>query len=106
MQGVLGMPIMGNSKYYKHLRFLYSEMNDHFAAKQQEAYMAIKRHYEEEFNMLPDEDGLLNIDISYDGSWMKRGHTSHMGMGVIIEVCTGFIVDFEEFCANTVMHVL
>ena len=38
---------------------------------------------------------VLNIDISYDGSWMKRGHTSNVGLGVIIEVCTGFIVDFE-----------
>lgn len=41
---------------------------------------------------------MLNIDASYDGTWMKRGHTPLVGMGVIIEVCKRFIFDFEVMC--------
>lgn len=33
--------------------------------------------------------------MSYDGSWQKRGFTSKDGIGCIIEVITGLVVDYE-----------
>ena len=30
---------------------------------------AVKRHY------VPEEDGIYNVSVMYDGSWQKRGHT-------------------------------
>ena len=32
-----------------------------------------------------DEHGILDIAVSYDGTWQKRGHTSHNGVGAIID---------------------
>ena len=43
-----------------------------------------------ESGILPDEDGILNVDISFDGTWMKRGRTSHIGAAAVIDVLTGF----------------
>ena len=70
-------------------------MEKHYASRQKYVYDAIKAYYAEHMNVVCEEGEALLTDISYDGSWMKRGHTSKIGMGVIIEVCTGFIVDFE-----------
>lgn len=43
-----------------------------------------------------------NIAVSYDGSWMTRGHSSHIGVGTVIELFTGFVLDYvvlSNFCA-------
>ena len=49
----------------------------------------------------PDENGILNIAVSFDGSWQKRGFTSHNGIAVVIDLPTGLPIDFEvlsNFC--------
>ncbi|KAM7303206.1 hypothetical protein ISCGN_013186 [Ixodes scapularis] len=43
----------------------------------------------------------LDVCISYDGTWHKRGHTLHFGVGVAIELETGLVLDFSvqsEYC--------
>ena len=40
----------------------------------------------EQLGVLPDEDDILNVEIPFDGTWMKRGHTSHTGAAAIMEV--------------------
>ena len=41
---------------------------------------------------------ILDIDICYDGSWMTRGFSSNIGIGFVIELVTGLIIDFEVLC--------
>lgn len=41
------------------------------------------------------ENDLLDICITFDGTWHKRGHTSQFGVGVAIELETGFVIDFS-----------
>ncbi|KAG0727093.1 hypothetical protein GWK47_035360 [Chionoecetes opilio] len=56
---------------------------------------AVKRHY------TPDQDGIYNIKVIYDGSWQKRGHTSKLAVGAVVEAHTGCVIDFEtvsKFC--------
>ncbi len=48
-----------------------------------------------EIGVVPDEDGILDITVSYDGLWQKRGFTSHNGMASVIDLITGFVVHFE-----------
>lgn len=35
----------------------------------------------------------LNISVSYDGSWLTRGHTSLIGLGCVIDCLTGLVID-------------
>ncbi|KAL2087970.1 hypothetical protein ACEWY4_016798 [Coilia grayii] len=42
-----------------------------------------------------DENAIINISVSFDGTWQKRGFTSHYGIGVCIDILTGLVVDFE-----------
>ena len=41
------------------------------------------------------ESPIVDISVSYDGTWQKRGFTSLFGVGVCIDVLTGLVVDFE-----------
>lgn len=34
-----------------------------------------------------------NIDVIYDGTWITRGHTSHVGVGCVIELYSGLVLD-------------
>ncbi len=62
--------------------------------------VAIEKAYSE-LGVYPDDDGVLNVAVSYDGSWQKRGFSSHNGMGSVIELVTGLPLDYEvlsNFC--------
>ncbi|XP_077503578.1 uncharacterized protein LOC144114016 [Amblyomma americanum] len=42
-----------------------------------------------------------NIAMCYDGTWMTRGHSSHIGVGAVVELFTGYVLDYvllSNFC--------
>lgn len=42
-----------------------------------------------------------NITVVYDGTWLTRGHSSHIGVGCVIEFYTGLVLDctvLSNFC--------
>ena len=56
-----------------------------------------------------NDDGVetfLDVVVSYDRTWMTRGHKSHFCVGFVIHVNTGFVLDHEVVsyycgtCAN------
>ena len=43
----------------------------------------------------------LDVAVSFDGTWHKVGFTSNYGVGVVIEIQTGLVLDYEimsKFC--------
>ncbi|GFO17376.1 hypothetical protein PoB_004388100 [Plakobranchus ocellatus] len=40
-----------------------------------------------------DEDRCMQIAVSFDGSWLTRGHKSMVGIGCVVEVLTGLVLD-------------
>lgn len=71
LQAAMGIKPMGNYKFGRYLKYLYEEMEKHYKARQEDIYERIRKYYREELDILPDENGNLNIDVSYDGTWMK-----------------------------------
>ncbi|GFX11084.1 uncharacterized protein TNCV_4502991 [Trichonephila clavipes] len=49
---------------------------------------------------------ITDLSVSFDGTWLTRGHTSLIGVGCVIDMLTGYVVDFEvmskEECINHV----
>ncbi|XP_033609282.1 uncharacterized protein LOC117282699 [Cryptotermes secundus] len=41
------------------------------------------------------EDDIIDITVSYDGTWQKRVFSSLYGIGAVIDVLTGLVIDFE-----------
>ncbi len=60
--------------------------------------MEAKRNRYAEIGQMPDQDNIVNIAVSYDGSWQKRGHSSHIGVGIVIDLLTGLPIDYEVLC--------
>ena len=46
----------------------------------------VRQYYTERLNVELDPDGVLNIIVSFDGTWHRRGHQSNHGIGFVIEV--------------------
>ncbi|KAA0203452.1 hypothetical protein HAZT_HAZT002469 [Hyalella azteca] len=89
-----------NEAFSGHCAFLFSEMEKFFAMKQNEMISALKRTSSEN-GTYQEGDEFLDLDVSFDGTWMTRGHKSHIGIGCVIELETGFVLDFEvlsNFC--------
>ncbi|KAL8606721.1 hypothetical protein ACOMHN_018755 [Nucella lapillus] len=45
-----------------------------------------------------DEDShgaVIDVTVSFDGKWHKRGFTSNYGVGIVIDVMTGLVLDYE-----------
>lgn len=60
----------------------------------------IVREAHMEMNSSLKEGDILNISVSYDGTWQKRGHMSNLGIGIVIDV---LVIDFEifsKYCQN------
>ena len=53
------------------------------------------------FDMLgiPDDGRVLDIIVSFDGSWRYRGFHSKIGMGCVIEYTSGLIIDYAVLCS-------
>ena len=38
---------------------------------------------------------VVDVIVSFDGTWHKRGFTSNYGVGIVIDVMAGFVLDYE-----------
>ena len=43
-------------------------------------------------------DGPRHLDVSYNGTWKKRSFQSPIGVGFVIDVLTGLVVDYAVLC--------
>ena len=92
--GALHMPSMCKAVYYQHTQSLYKKMHDHYNELITIIHDRIRRYYREKLGVTP-EDSILALEVSFDGSYAKRGYKSQYCLGIVIEVYTGWIVDFS-----------
>ena len=93
IQQVLGVSGMSEKSYRTQQKSIQHASNDLMNDNFQQASKAIRSAY------LADE--VLDITVSFDGSWQKWGFTSKHGVGSAIEVQTGLVIDFgvlSTFC--------
>ncbi|KAF8773823.1 hypothetical protein HNY73_016446 [Argiope bruennichi] len=57
--------------------------------------IARKKHQELSSSADPNLDDVIDITVSYDWTWQKRGHSSLYGIGIIVDILTGLIIDYE-----------
>ena len=39
------------------------------------------------------EDNVMDVGVTFDGTWSKRGHTANFGVGIVISQDTGKVLD-------------
>jgi len=84
----LGMNILSASGWKKHLQGIEKNTSMLKSKILEEAQSAVRKHHN-------CENGTLDLTVSVDGTWQKRGHISNHGAGFVIEYDTGLLVDYE-----------
>ena len=93
----LGMKKISKVKFHQ-VKYHISEVATNAANQNlEENVRKIFAFYADE-GIFPDENGILEVDVIYDGTWHTRGHKSLMGAGVIIEARTGLVIDYYTMC--------
>ncbi|GFN85550.1 hypothetical protein PoB_001205600 [Plakobranchus ocellatus] len=96
-----GMSSMHEKTWRAHLTAIISQTAHVKQSILQQACDKVEEYYRRE-----EPDGVLNVDVSYDGTWAKRGHTLKIGAGAIIEVMTSLVIDVHvmstycQLCAS------
>ena len=96
----LGLSHISKPSYYEYCKFLYQNMEKMWEIHREQLQNSM-RHVLHNSEMTCAPDGLLELDVSFDGTWMTRGFRSHIGVGFVIDVIKGFVLDFEvlsNFC--------
>ena len=57
-----------------------------------DAVKTVRRVYQDLDPSIGNHDD-INLTVSFDGSWMTRGHKSVYGVGCVVEVITGLVLD-------------
>ena len=63
-----------------------------------EAAQRLRKHLVEEDDSIPlahliNDDKVMDVAVTYDGTWMKRGFTANYGVGAAMSVDTGEVLD-------------
>ena len=48
-----------------------------------------------------NNENVVDVTVSFDGTWHKRGFTSNYGVGIVIDAMTGFVLDYtvlSKYC--------
>ncbi|GFW87918.1 uncharacterized protein TNCV_1360211 [Trichonephila clavipes] len=48
---------------------------------------------------------ITDIDVTFDGTWFTREHSSQIGVGCVVDLLTGFVMDFLKLCRNAALNV-
>ena len=96
-----------NRKLFYEKRNIETDCNEKIRLHFDSVCKFVREKYESQPDYVPSEDGILDVVVTFDGTWQKRGRTSHNGEGVVIELLTGFVIDFKcisNFCAECEKH--
>lgn len=93
----MNMPCIHHSAYDKQIIVLQKSANQQALESMKRARVEVEKAYAELTESL-DMPKPIDIAVSYDGSWQKRGFTSKYGIGCIIELITGLVIDYEILC--------
>lgn len=97
------MKPMNRNAYRCHINNMYKRYVKTATESLEKARKEVCKAYTIINNTPLDEPGPINIFVSYDGSWQKRGFTSKNGVGCCIDVVTGLVIDYEvlsKYCKS------
>ena len=87
---ILNMPSpVSDSAYQKHNKSVNLATRKVLEEKLSDASHRLRKCLDNE-----DETEILDIAVSFDGTWSKRGFTANYGVGIVISADTGEVFDF------------
>lgn len=90
----LNMNCMSHSVFDSHVVKIHSAAIQSADQLMERARKEVREKYIEIDNKNASAN-VINIAVSFDGTWQRRGHTSLYGVACVIDVQTGFVLDYE-----------
>lgn len=86
---IMGLPPPSKAKsWYQHVKVVNKAAQEEFDAITKEAGLNLRRALGKE-----SRNEILDVAVTFDGSWHHRGFTSSHGIGVLMSVVTGEVLD-------------
>ena len=94
----MDLPGLHHKTFHSHAKAIYSklEMLEDRVFGQTVAY--VREVHAKHSGITLAEDDVLNISVSFDGTWLTRGHSSHIGVGCVVDLFTGLCIDAHVMC--------
>ncbi|GFR98246.1 hypothetical protein ElyMa_002765300 [Elysia marginata] len=103
----MGIPSLHHKTFQKHASKIYKET----PFLRRKIFLRAAKIVRQQMSILHavdySEDDIIDIAVSYDASWLTRGHTSHIGVCCIIEITTGYVLDchvLSTYCHKCEHH--
>jgi hypothetical protein len=100
MNSITGLSLISQRHYEKKLMKIYDCNKSAFDDLIEKSRKHVYNNYIE-LGVIPDGDGHIQIDVSYDGSWLSHGFSSRYGVAAVIDSITGLILDvsvLSKYC--------
>jgi mRNA-degrading endonuclease RelE of RelBE toxin-antitoxin system len=88
IMSMLSLSIQSERTFLKHLHKLYDDIYSYSQAYFKSIIEQIKRRSN-------TQENIVDITVSIDGTWKRRGHVSNYGIVFVIDVDSGLCIDFE-----------
>ena len=98
--------------FHSHANNLYSEQDNLETCIFSQTVKYVRKVCAEHYGIALEDDNILDISVSFDGTWLTRGHSSHIGVGCVVDLVTGLCIDahvmstYCQVCESTGKRVL
>lgn len=89
----LGLKHFTENTFIRYAKHITINAVNHAKNVLEKTRTAVFHHYASKEDALVD--GNVDVDVTFDGSWHKRGHKSNFGIGAVIDVDCGLVLDYE-----------
>ncbi|GFW35276.1 uncharacterized protein TNCV_3004341 [Trichonephila clavipes] len=79
--------------YSKCIKLLHTAYGIAAETLQSEVHSEVRKAYE-----APTDVPVVDISVSFDDSWLTREHISLIVIACVIDILTGYVIDFEVMC--------
>ena len=91
---LLDMPYISGTGYRKQQKTILDILGKHAQEEMKEAGIRLCKTLQVQDKAISD-NSLLDVAVSFDGTWAKRGFTSMTGVVFVISVDTGEVLDSD-----------
>ena len=102
--GMLSLKHFTFETYVRYSQYVIMKAVEHTNDILVDSRKAVFKFYAEELGRYPDENGVLDVDCTFDGSWHTRGHTSYLSAAAAIEVNTHLVLDYVTLSKTCVQY--
>ncbi|GBN55447.1 hypothetical protein AVEN_65563-1 [Araneus ventricosus] len=91
----IGIHAVDKKTFSKCLHKLYEEKQSYKDDILRVSRKIIRQKHNKLSSSSDENSEIIHITASYDGTWQKRGHTSLYGIGIVVDILTGLVTDYE-----------